>query len=184
VGFCGIDEEHSFSDEYRSHENMGTVILEKGKDRIKLYGAFLYERLIIKNDGIIKFEKGMYIPSLIINELDVFGDSILTFDGVVAEVSILDRGSRTWAYLNHIGIKIGGELRNTRWTLSDGYYHLDRIKTDAWTPVPEPTTYGAIFGAVGLGLVTFRRRFRAHRRSLARDEAQTPSVRALRSRAV
>jgi len=34
-------------------------------------------------------------------------------------------------------------------------------------PVPEPTTYGAIFGTVGLCLATFRRRFRGYRRSLA-----------------
>jgi len=38
--------------------------------------------------------------------------------------------------------------------------HYDHIVATniEWVPLPEPSTYGAIFGAVGLGLVAWRRR--------------------------
>jgi len=69
--------------------------------------------------------------------------------------------------INHIGIKdYSHRVVKASWA-DYGDYYLLTPSSIPWSGVPEPTTYGAIFGAVGLCLVTFRRRVRAYRRSLA-----------------
>jgi len=44
-----------------------------------------------------------------------------------------------------------------RYHSSSGYYRIIS-SSSLWTPLPEPATYGATLGAIGLGLVLHRRK--------------------------
>jgi|GEM_PF-6954246 len=72
-------------------------------------------------------------------------------------------------YNSKIGFMFDGKfVKPNLEKLSNGWVRLWASNTP-WTPppAPEPTTYGAIFGTVALGLVTFRRRVWAYSCSLA-----------------
>jgi len=165
---------------------MGTVTLAGSNNKLSVAGDYeggstTIERLIIGSDSVIDFwweedpddPGGMYYPILSVRNLEIVGDSVLILEGYVG-FSVKDNGIDISDYFNHIKIREGNELKNTQWTRANGIYYISG--SSPWTPVPEPTTYGAIFGALGLGLVTFRRRVRAYRRPFRGMKSHTHSL--------
>jgi len=154
-------------DNYRI--DLGKVTLAGSNNRLSVSGGYtphdsnyIVERLIVGSDSIITFyweedpsdPGGVYYPSLVVNDLELIGKSALILEGYVS-FWIKDTGDHIWDYLNHIKIIVGNELRNTRWERANGYYY---ISGDApWTPVPEPSTYGAILSAATLGVAFYRK---------------------------
>jgi len=126
------------------------------------------------NAGILEFDKcndcdSSYGNVLFLGELIISGIDRLELR-YAGEIYIRDLGDRTIESVRHMAFGNGRRLFKAVLSgrRSGGYYRVTS-SFDPWTPppVPEPTTYGAIFGAVGLGLATVRRRFRAYGRSLA-----------------
>jgi len=162
---------------------LGTVTLAGSNNRLDISGdytggATVCNRLIVGSDSVIHFwweedpadPGGFYHPYLHVENLEIVGNSAVILEGDMwldsdrSPLMIKDYGRDISNYFSHIKARVGSELKNTVWGRGPGYYYISGYAP--WTPVPESETYGAIFGAVGLGLVIFRRRVWACEHSL------------------
>jgi len=107
--------------------------------------------------------RDIYINDLFISEVDSL-NIIAWVNGY--QIYVKDNDFHTLESLKRITFDNyqGGRLSASWKRLSNGYYEV--FPTDeTWTPPPAPesATCGAIFGAVGLGLVGYRQRLRRRR---------------------
>jgi len=120
--------------------------------------------------GIVDFE-GIQNKTLFFNNLDIAEGDYLVIKNLGSNTIARGRpnswGGKGNLYLQvrNIAIEVDGKLMSIRhywpgkywwceWTLYDKI-----VSTDVeWVPLPEPGTYGALFGALGVARIAFRRR--------------------------
>jgi len=156
-------------------DNWGRVVLDSDNDHWTVYGdygsGYSYVRdLIVKKDSIIEFvgpslDPDLYGPILNVEYITFWGDSVLFLSLDPAGSSTLgikDHGAVPKEALRHIAISNDSGLWVPQWSLDNGYYYV--VGYDGpWKALPEPSTYGAVFVAAGLGVAFLRRRGRGLR---------------------
>jgi len=117
-----------------------------------------FRSLVVEGEGHVLFSRKAnsgYAKTLIIDELLVAEGSILNVDGWDANSDL---------FLVKKEAKNVDALKRIQFTgRNQNIVELINYDRDYWKlyAAPEPSTYGAIFGAVGLGLAVWRKRRRA-----------------------
>jgi len=120
--------------------------------------------------GVIDFE-GVQNKILFFNTLNIAEGGYLIIKNLGNNI-IAGGQPNQWGVANanlylqtrKIAIEVDGKLMSIRHYWPGKYWWCEWTPydviaaTDAeWAPLPEPSTYGTIFGAVGVGVVAFRR---------------------------
>jgi len=95
-----------------------------------------------------------------IGNLRIADDSILKIGSIRDVVSFVvwDTAENREALSRTAIISRNGALMKPKWTLHSGQWFLFPFSNEPWTPVPEVSTYGAVFSFSGLALGLIRRR--------------------------
>jgi len=117
----------------------------------------VFDKITIEESGVINF--GNYSNSrntILFNDLLVAGNGKLTIKNW--------KDTRDYLLVRKSSSNTQGSLRNIQF---EGYdprsMQLLDFDSDYWqlTAIPEPATYGALFGAIGISLVGWRKKRRS-----------------------
>jgi len=99
----------------------------------------------------------LYLNELIIEGRDWIVVSGVEWSGEYTGFYIKNNGAKTLDIIqNHISFWTEKGVKSANWNLIGGYYKLTPSLNGWIAPVPEPATYGAILGAIGLSLMLWR----------------------------
>jgi len=99
--------------------------------------------------------------------LDIAKDNLLIIKNwnMYSTLYLYSRSINLGDQTKRIAFEIDGKLFKATWVykvhkLWDGYSKWDYLwpTSEPWVPAPEPSTYGAVLGALGLGVVLWRRK--------------------------
>jgi len=153
-GVVGIELSNQIADR-------STVTL-KGKNSTFSLNEVVYElsekfrTLAVEGDGRVLFNRktaDYYAKTLIVDDLIVGEGNTLSVDGWNADLDLF-LVSKSSSHVRDALKRINFEGTNRQ------IVELREYNKDYWKlyASPEPSTYGAIFGAVGLGIVVWRKR--------------------------
>jgi len=158
-------------DEYRERISVREII---NKEWGQPVGNYLVVDNKVSHRGIIDFSEypggGWTVAD--ISYLDIKEGNVLILRNMKLNHSIFLPRSYAESLFDRIAYELNGKMYKVRmidyieyWPTKKGWTYLRPTGTP-WVPTPESETYGAIFGALGLGLVGWRRKVRRARASI------------------
>ncbi|WP_197456726.1 hypothetical protein, partial [Cephaloticoccus primus] len=134
------------------------------KDILKVAGGsdLRIGRMIVDTPGVIDFEGNGHVSYLYIDEVIFKGSSYVTFidHSPGSAVWVRDFGQDMDDLIRHFNNKQYGVLYKDSYSRFNREWYALLASNVPWTPIPEPTTCGAIVSATALGLALISRRRR------------------------